>query len=197
MQSQGPYTRKQFLLCFSTMLLCMIVFIANRKPPTETKLVASNELEKFELTDEDFQDSIPSKTKITSPPPPPPPEPEIEGIFKIVEQMPIFFDCEHLENQKAQKACTDSLLLDFIYDHLQYPAIAKTKGIQGTVIVQFVVEKDGNLGDVRITQDIGAQCGAEALRVIRLLDGQKKWRPAGSRDRNVRVQYNLPVKFKL
>ena len=58
--------------------------------------------------------------------------------------------------------------------------------------------QDGSLKDARITQDIGAQCGAEVLRVIRLLDDQKKWKPTGSRGKkNVRVQYNLPVEFKL
>ena len=111
--------------------------------------------------------------------------------------MPVFPDCEYLSGDKSRKACTDSLLLAFIYGHLQYPAIARAKGIEGSVIVQFVLEKNGQIKDTRIIQDIGGQCGAEVLRVLRLLNDEEKWKPSSARGKAVRVQYNLPVEFKL
>lgn len=85
-------------------------------------------------------------------------------------------------------------MLKFIYDNIQYPGIARENGVEGTVVVQFVVEKDGSITDVKVIRDIGAGCGAEAMRVVNKMP---KWNPGKQRGRPVRVQFNLPVKFKL
>ena len=67
-----------------------------------------------------------------------------------------------------------------------------------TDLSQFVVEKDGSIADARVARDIGAQCGAEALRVVDLMNAEGlKWTPGKQRGRNVRVMFNLPVKFRL
>lgn len=141
----------------------------------------------------------PKKEAPPPPPPPPPPEPEVEEIFKVVEQMPRFPGCEDQGgDDKAKKACADKAMLQFIYKNIKYPAIARENGVAGTVVIQFVVEKDGSISGAKIVRDIGAQCGGEALRVVNLMNSQgKKWTPGKQRGKNVKVQFNLPVKFRL
>jgi periplasmic protein TonB len=132
------------------------------------------------------------------PPPPPPKEPEIEEIFKVVEEMPRFPGCENESTAEARKACADKKMLEFIYKNIKYPAIARENGVEGTAVITFVVEKDGTVADARVVRDIGAQCGTEALRVVNLMNEQNiKWVPGKQRGRSVRVQFNLPVRFKL
>jgi len=140
----------------------------------------------------------PEKKAPPPPPPPPPPEPEAEEIFKVVEQMPRFPGCEDKGSSDAIKECAQTKLLEFIYKNIKYPAIARENGVQGGAVVRFVVEKDGSIADPEILRDPGAGCGAEALRVINLMNQMpQKWTPGKQRGRAVRVQFNLPVKFKL
>lgn len=93
-------------------------------------------------------------------------------IFEIVE--------EQAEFPGGQAA-----MLAFIQKNLKYPDIALENGIEGTVVVEFVVEKDGSLTDVKILKDIGAGCGNEAVRVIKQMP---KWKPGKQRDMPVRVK---------
>lgn len=145
--------------------------------------------------------------------PAPSPVPEIERIqdessepiYIVVEQMPLFPGCENVEdydnqlgtrNQKYQ--CSMQKLLDYVAANLKYPSEARDQGIQGRVVVKFVVETDGSISDVECTHDIGAGCGAEAVRVVNSLNSMdKKWTPAIQRGKPVRVQLTLPVSFKL
>ena len=132
------------------------------------------------------------------PPPPPPPEPEVEEIFKVVEQMPRFPGCENEADDKAKKACADKKMLEFIYKNIKYPAIARENGVEGQVVVTFVVEKDGTVTDARVLRDIGAGCGQESLRIVELMNKMpQKWVPGKQRGKPVRVQFNLPVRFRL
>jgi protein TonB len=65
-------------------------------------------------------------------------------------------------------------------------------------VIQFVVEKDGKIADPRIVRDIGAGCGEEALRVVEMMNGMsERWTPGKQRGRPVRVQFTLPVRFRL
>lgn len=66
--------------------------------------------------------------------------------------------------------------------------------MEGTVYVNFTIEKDGNISNPRILRGIGSGCDEETLRVIKLMP---KWIPGEENGQTVRVQYNLPVKFKL
>jgi len=124
----------------------------------------------------------------------------VEEIYKVVEKMPRFFsqECEELEgDNRTKKACADKKMLEFVYKNVKYPAIARKNGVEGTVVVQFVVEKDGSITGARTIRDIGAQCGAEALRVINLMNDFHSWTPGIQRGKRVKVQFNLPIKFKL
>jgi protein TonB len=133
------------------------------------------------------------------PPPPPPAEPEVEEIFRVVEQMPRFPGCEDMvASNDEKKACADKKMLEFIYSNIRYPAIARDNGIEGTVIVQFVVDKDGRVSESQILRDIGGGCGTEAERIVKLMNEMnQRWTPGKQRGIPVRVMFTLPVRFKL
>ena len=113
--------------------------------------------------------------------------------------MPRFPGCEDAGGSAAEKKqCADKKMLEFIYKNIKYPAIARENGVEGNVVITFVVERDGKVTDAQVLRDIGAQCGQEALRVVNLMNEQGiKWIPGKQRGRPVRVQFNLPVRFKL
>ena len=110
----------------------------------------------------------------------------------------VFPGCEDIGDKAERKQCATKKLLQFIHKNIKYPPIARENGVEGTVVVTFVVEKNGKVTDVRVVRDIGAKCGEEALRVVNLMN-QKGivWTPGKQRGRPVRVQFNLPVRFKL
>jgi len=104
-----------------------------------------------------------------------------DDVFMIVEQNPEYSGGE----EECQK---------FIENNLVYPKEAKEKEIEGTVYVGFVVEKDGTLSDIRILRGIGGGCDEEAMRVVKMMP---KWKPGKQRGTEVRVSYNMPVRFSL
>ena len=104
-----------------------------------------------------------------------------QEIFKIVEEMPSFPGGE-------QK------LMEFVGKNIKYPQIARETGIQGRVFVNFVVEPDGSVSNVSVLRGIGGGCDEEAMRVVKSMP---KWKPGKQRGKAVRVQYMLPVNFRL
>ena len=181
-------------------------------PPPPAPLVA--EVVVSDIDDEDvieFTDrSIDAESMVeapvvvekAAPPPPPPPkmkEPEVEEIFKIVEQMPRFPGCDDFPGDNSAKSdCANKKLMEFIYSNIQYPAIARENNVEGTVVIQFVVDTDGSISNAKVVRDIGAQCGDEALRIVELMNNMpEKWTPGKQRGRPVKVLFMLPVKFKL
>ena len=133
------------------------------------------------------------------PPPPPPPAPEEEEVFMIVEQNPRFPGCEDMSGSKEEKeACATKKMLEYIYGNLKYPAIARENGIEGQVVIQFVVDKDGTIDDIKLVRDLEGGCGEAALKVVNGMNSlPQKWTPGKQRGRAVKVKYTLPVKFKL
>ena len=108
--------------------------------------------------------------------------------------MPKFPGCENEGDEAAKKACAQKKMLEFIYGNIKYPSIARENGVEGTVVVRFVIDKTGAITAPEIVRDIGAGCGAEALRIVQMMP---KWNAGKQRGRPVKVQFNLPVKFKL
>jgi TonB family protein len=123
------------------------------------------------------------------PPPPPPPKveqqkPQSEApvdVFVVVEQMPGF-------------PGGDEARMKYLMENINYPEEARKKGIQGTVYAQFIVEKDGKIGEVRVLRGIGGGCDEEAVRVIK---NMPDWIPGRQRGENVSVQFNMPIRFTL
>ena len=109
-------------------------------------------------------------------------EEEEEVVFVVVESMPEF--------PGGQQA-----LFKYLSENVKYPVIAQENGIQGRVICQFVVNKDGSIVDVEVVRSGGdASLDKEAVRVIKSMP---KWKPGKQRGKAVRVKYTLPVNFKL
>jgi protein TonB len=109
------------------------------------------------------------------------PEESVDEIFVIVEEQPL--------PKGGYKA-----FYDFVGQNLRYPPQARRMGIEGRVFVEFVVEKDGSLTDIKIVKGIGAGCDEEAMRVIA---SAPNWNPGKQRGREVRVRMIMPIVFKL
>lgn len=112
---------------------------------------------------------------------PEPPKHEETKIFDVVEQPPSF--------PGGQAA-----LLQWLSSHVKYPPIAEENGIQGRVIVGFVVERDGSVSQVQVIRGVDPSLDKEAARVVASMP---KWTPGRQNGQNVRVKYNVPVNFKL
>ena len=106
---------------------------------------------------------------------------EGETIFRSVEQMPKFPGGE-------------AALKKYIDNHIKYPTNAAKNNIQGRVIVQFVVNKDGSVGEVKVVRSVDKDLDKEAVRVIKSLP---KFTPGRQNGKAVSVWYTLPVTFKL
>ena len=137
------------------------------------------EVEEIEINTEDDKDV---EVVIAPPVEAPVEEEEEEVIFMVVETMPEF--------PGGQQA-----LFKYLGENVKYPVIAQENGIQGRVICQFVVNKDGSIVDVVVVRSSGEpSLDKEALRVI---NSMPKWTPGKQRGKPVRVKYTVPVNFRL
>ena len=120
-------------------------------------------------------------------------------IYKVVEEMPRFPACEQLDTTVAViNQCAQQMLLSFMYENIVYPMEARQNGNEGTVVLNFVIEKDSTISNATILKDIGGGCGDEALRILNLMNPNNvKWIPGKHKGKVVRTQFNLPLKFKL
>lgn len=129
-----------------------------------------------------------------SPPPPPPPatvqenedtgKKVAEEIFIVVEQMPKF-------NEADDKG---SEFRKYIAENLVYPKEAAKKGIQGRVFVQFIVDSEGFVKDVKVIRGVHELLDAEALKIV---ESSPKWIPGTQRGKAVNVQFTFPISFTL
>jgi TonB family protein len=85
-------------------------------------------------------------------------------------------------------------MMEFINQNLKYPDEAKKGKIEGKVFVQFIVEKDGRLSNVKVLRGIGAGCDEEVIRVVKMMP---PWKPGIAHGKPTRVMFALPVKFTL
>ncbi len=102
-------------------------------------------------------------------------------IFEIVEAQPEF-------------PGGPNAMMAFISSNVMYPEIALENGIEGTVVVQFVIEKDGSITDIKVVRDPGGGLGREAERVIKEMP---KWSPGRQKGEPVRVKMSAPIRFRL
>lgn len=84
--------------------------------------------------------------------------------------------------------------MTYLKESLKYPQVARESGIDGTVYIEFVVEKDGSISKPTIKRDIGGGCGEEALRVVK---NMPKWKAGKQRGKPVRSLFVLPIRFVL
>ena len=108
-------------------------------------------------------------------------EVEEQQIFQVVEEQPEF--------PGGMGEC-----MKWLGKNIKYPQIAQENGVQGRVIVQFVVNKDGSIVDAVVARGVDPQLDKEALRVVAMMP---KWKPGKQRGKEVRVRFTLPVMFRL
>lgn len=114
---------------------------------------------------------------------PEPPKHVVEEtkIFTVVEQMPMY-------------PGGDAALMGYLRDNIHYPTVAAENGVQGRVVVGFVVERDGSITDVKILRGVDPSLDREAMRVVKSMP---KWTPGKQNGSAVRVKYQVPVSFRL
>jgi len=108
-------------------------------------------------------------------------EPQEEAPFMVVEDMPEF-------------PGGTAALLEYLRKNIKYPAVCRENNIQGRVLIQFVVNKDGSIVDPEVVKSVNPYLDKEALRVISTMP---KWTPGKQRGKPVRVKFTVPVNFKL
>lgn len=123
---------------------------------------------------------------------------EKSEVFKVVDEMPRFPGCEAEEDAQERKQCANTKLMQYIYNNLKYPADARDDGVEGNVIVQFIINKKGRMEDINIVRSVHPSLDAEVLRIARQMkEMEKGWIPGRQKGEAVKVEFNLPVKFKL
>ena len=132
-----------------------------------------------EGNDEVGGEVLKAKEEIAAPEPPKPVEEN--KVFDVVEQMPSF-------------PGGMGALMSWLSQNIKYPVIAAENGVQGRVIVQFVVEKDGSITDVKVAKSVDPSLDKEAARVV---GSMPHWIPGKQNGSAVRVKYTVPVTFKL
>ena len=127
-------------------------------------------------------EAVRSEIAVAAPPPPPAPKPEVATkVFDVVEEMPSF--------PGGQGA-----LMQYLASNIKYPVVAQENGVQGRVIVSFVVERDGSISDVRVARSVDPSLDREAQRVVKSMP---RWKPGKQNGSAVRVKYTVPVVFRL
>lgn len=113
--------------------------------------------------------------------PEPPKHEEENKVFDIVEQQPLF-------------PGGPAALMKYLSENTKYPVVAQENGVQGRVTVQFVVEKDGSISDVHVLRGVDPSLDREAVRVVKSMP---RWTPGKQNGITVRVNYRVPVLFRL
>lgn len=104
-----------------------------------------------------------------------------DEVFSVVEQMPSF-------------PGGDMAMMEFLRDNMKYPADAEKQKVEGRVVVQFIVEKDGSLSHVNVLRSAFPSLDEEAVRVV---ESMPRWEPGIQKGHPVRVKYVIPITFKL
>lgn len=127
-------------------------------------------------------EAVRSEITVAAPPPPPAPKPEVATkVFDVVEEMPSF-------------PGGNGALMSYLNGNTKYPVVAQENGVQGKVIISFVVERDGSISDVRVARSVDPSLDREAQRVVKSMP---RWTPGKQNGQTVRVKYTVPVVFRL
>ena len=163
-------------------------------------------------------------TQQPPPPPPPPPmeQPIIEEIpdeVKIEEKIEVNFDVDVKETTVIKEIVISEVVVEekadaifdvvetqpnppggmsgwnkYLSENLKYPTQARRMGVEGSVILVFVINTDGSIQDVEVLRGIGGGCDEEAIKIVK---NAPKWEPGKQRGRAVRTRMRLPIRFKL
>jgi protein TonB len=167
---------------------------------------------------------VPITQQPPPPPPPPPMEQpviqEIPDEVKIEEKIDVNFDVDVKETTVIKEVAIKEVVIEeekadqifdvvetqpnppggmsgwnkYLSDNLKYPTQARRMGVEGTVIVVFVINTDGSIQDVEVLRGIGGGCDEEAVKIVK---AAPKWEPGKQRGKPVRTRMRLPIRFKL
>lgn len=142
------------------------------RPPVPVE-VPNDEILEDDIVDLDLDFDLDGPMDL---PPPPPPQDDEDDFFVVVEQMPELIGGIGALQRKVK-----------------YPEMARRAGIEGTVVIQFVVNEKGEIENPVVLRRIGGNCDEAALEAVK----KAKFIPGMQRGRPVRVQYSLPIRFRL
>lgn len=117
-----------------------------------------------------------------------------DSTVKHVEVMPGFPGCTNNGDDFEYRGCSQKKMLMFIYGTLKYPADARENGLEGASVIRFTVDKDGSLIDITPLRGLCQSIENECLRVVHAMP---KWEPGMQDGKPIKVQFLLPIKFKL
>lgn len=127
-------------------------------------------------------EAVRSEIAVAAPPPTAAPKPEVATkVFDVVEEMPSF-------------PGGNAALMSYLNSNTKYPVVAQENGVQGRVIISFVVERDGSISDVKVARSVDPSLDREAQRVVKSMP---RWTPGKQNGQTVRVKYTVPVVFRL
>jgi len=158
----------------------------------DTELEQELEIETTEIDEDyevDIKDYTPKEVEEV--------EVEEEEVFnfQVVESQAIYPGCEQFEGDNNQLyMCFQQNIMKHVQKNFRYPEAAREMGIQGRVIVKFVIGKDGTIGNVEVLRGIDRHLDEEAVRIVKLIP---RMQPASQRGKNVPVSFMLPITFKL
>lgn len=121
-----------------------------------------------------------------------------EIIFKLVDEMPYYEKCAdiNISSYKEAKDCGDKRMLEYVYQNIQYPLEAREKGVQGVVVVKFIIDEEGNMNDIEIVKSVHESLDAVSLNITKSMS-KRKWVPGKHGGQAVKVYFVFPIKFKL
>ena len=190
----------------------------------EWKTYGENEMVELGQVTSEFEEIIDMPATHQPPPPPPAAQLanilEVPDIVEIEEELEVDLDVEITEETTIEEVVYTEIAVeeevaeeifqfveqqpeprggmtafyDFVKENLRYPAAAVRGGIQGKVYLQFVVDKQGNIGDIQVLKGIGFGCDEEAIRVLK---ASPKWSPGKQRGKPVKVRMSVPIHFIL
>lgn len=118
-----------------------------------------------------------------------------DEVLIHADEMPYFAGCNDFGNNlKSKRRCSNDNLVYFISSNLKYPEEAKENGINGTVLISFVIDEYGIINEPYILKDIGGGCGKAGLEVVQKMG---RWEAGKHKGKKVKIKLNLPIKFSL
>lgn len=161
------------------------------QPKTETMQKSIDQIDKIKIVDNTETEETLAKvidfdqdTEVT-------PFVDVIEVIEIIEKPDVVFN---IVEKDAMPIGGMSAFYKYVKKNLEYPRQAKRMGIEGKVIMQFIVNKDGSIVDAVVLRGIGGGCDEEALRIIK---NSPKWQPAKQRGNEVRQRMTFPIYFQL
>lgn len=119
-----------------------------------------------------------------------------DEIFRVLEEMPRFPGCEFHEYEEEKRKCSDKLMKEYISEMIKYPEYIVKHKIEGTVVVEFIVDTDGSLYNIQVLRDIGHSSGQASVDVIDSMNQMSElWIPGKQRCVPKKVIYTIPIRF--